>query len=252
HRLGLPPNLPETDRQEKSGPVRLAPEGRVVRGAVRLDHGRNCQGGREEKQLHLLRRVSPPGARPRRRPSRRRPHCDRPQRGRHSGNRSYEQCVQPRGLTFLRGDIARLQRCTDIVTPGDGALPRSKPFKYAYEKEIVMYAYFKKLDYFSTECVYSPDAYRGHARTFLKNLESVRPSAIIDIIHSGEAFHVKGEVKLPSQTTCTRCGYISSNPVCKACMLLDGLNRGLPAMGVGHAKKARRLAAAKEAAGKAV
>ncbi len=45
-----------------------------------------------------------------------------------------------------------------------GTVPRCKPFKYAYEKEIVMYAHFKKLDYFSTECVYSPYAYRGHAR----------------------------------------------------------------------------------------
>lgn len=57
------------------------------------------------------------------------------------------------------------------------------------------YAYFKKLDYFSTECIYSPDAYRGHARTFLKDLEAARPSAIIDIIHSGEAFEVKEEIK---------------------------------------------------------
>lgn len=46
----------------------------------------------------------------------------------------------------------------------EGSLPRVKPFKYAYEKEIVLYAYFKKLDYFATECVYAPDAYRGHAR----------------------------------------------------------------------------------------
>ena len=57
------------------------------------------------------------------------------------------------------------------------------------------YAYFKKLDYFSTECIYSPDAYRGHARVFLKDLEAARPSAIIDIIHSGEAFEVREEVK---------------------------------------------------------
>ena len=57
------------------------------------------------------------------------------------------------------------------------------------------YAYFKKLDYFSTECIYSPDAYRGHARAFLKDLEAARPSAIIDIIHSGEAFEVRKEVK---------------------------------------------------------
>ncbi len=114
----------------------------------------------------------------------------------------------------MRGDIARLGRCTAICTQGEDTIRRSKPFKYAYEKEIVMYAfipvffypdlciptttryaYFKKLDYFSTECIYSPDAYRGHARAFLKDLEAARPSAVIDIIHSGEAFEVKGEVR---------------------------------------------------------
>ena len=47
-----------------------------------------------------------------------------------------------------------------VVQGTDGALPRCKPFKYTYEKEIVMYAYFKNLDYFSTECIYSPNAYR--------------------------------------------------------------------------------------------
>ena len=34
-----------------------------------------------------------------------------------------------------------------------------------------MYAYFKKLDYFSTECVYAPFAARGLARDFVKDLE---------------------------------------------------------------------------------
>lgn len=38
-------------------------------------------------------------------------------------------------------------------------------------------------------------AYRGHARVFLKDLEAIRPSAIIDIIHSGETFALKEEVK---------------------------------------------------------
>ena len=52
-----------------------------------------------------------------------------------------------------------------------GSLPRCKPFKYTYEKEIVMYAHFKKLDYFSTECIYSPFAARGAAREFVKDLE---------------------------------------------------------------------------------
>jgi len=72
--------------------------------------------------------------------------------------------------------LCRLSRCANIITGGEGPLPRVKPFKYTYEKEIVMYAYFKKLDYFSTECVYAPFAARGFARDFVKDLE-VRPRA---------------------------------------------------------------------------
>lgn len=131
---------------------------------------------------------------------------------------------------MLRGDISRLGRCTAIKTleQNEHTVPRSKPFKYTYEKEIVMYAYFKKLDYFSTECIYSPNAYRGYARSFLKDLESCRPSSIIDIIHSGEAFSIHEDVKarMPSQRNCENCQYISSNPLCKACLLLEGLNKG--------------------------
>jgi cytoplasmic tRNA 2-thiolation protein 1 len=58
--------------------------------------------------------------------------------------------------------------------------------KYAYEKEIVLYAHHKSLDYFSTECIYSPEAFRGSARALIKNLERVRPSAILDVVRSGE------------------------------------------------------------------
>lgn len=138
-------------------------------------------------------------------------------------------------MNVLRGDIARLRRCTAISTAsdGEGAIPRCKPLKYAYEKEIVLYAYFKKLDYFSTECIYSPNAYRGHARAFLKDLESIRPSSIIDVIHSGETLSIKEGVKMPVQGTCSRCGYISSQALCKSCVLLEGLNRGLPKLGIG-------------------
>ena len=86
-----------------------------------------------------------------------------------------------------------------------------------------MYAYFKKLDYFSTECIYAPNAYRGFARSFLKDLEAIKPKAILDIIQSGETFRVKADVKRKEQRTCERCGYIASNRLCKACVLLDSL-----------------------------
>lgn len=133
-------------------------------------------------------------------------------------------------MNILRGDIARLRRCVSIVTGSEGTLPRCKPFKYTYEKEIVMYAFFKKLDYFSTECIYSPNAYRGYARDFLKDLEALRPISIIDIIRSGEHFAFKDETvrQMATRGTCSRCGYLSSNRLCKACVLLEGLNKGKP------------------------
>jgi cytoplasmic tRNA 2-thiolation protein 1 len=180
----------------------------------------------------------------------------------------------------------------------------------------VLYAHHKKLDYFSTECIYSPEAFRGSARALIKNLERVRPSAILDIVRSGEDMAklvpeevsgiqrcaskndaipeengeesfggcgsgggrssggemidmerqlneneaarereveitptnttskdippvrkiavrqqgVRAQRKLPRQNMgqCIRCGYLSSQEICKACMLLDGLNKNRP------------------------
>lgn len=152
-------------------------------------------------------------------------------------------------MNLLRGDISRLKRATSIITGSKSSslhssteeesslIPRCKPFKYTYEKEIVMYAYFKKLNYFSTECIYSPNSYRGFARSFLKDLESIRASSILDIIHSAEQMCVKDDVRLPPQGYCSRCGYISSQNICKACVLLQGLNSGLPKLGVGKSSK---------------
>ncbi|CAE6470021.1 unnamed protein product [Rhizoctonia solani] len=94
---------------------------------------------------------------------------------------------------FMRGDIARLGRCTQITTQSEDTIKRSKPFKYAYEKM-------------------RGDAYRGHARVFLKDLEAARPSAIVDIIHSGEAFALREEVKVVAKVQRKWCIYKRSDP----------------------------------------
>ena len=213
-------------------------------------------------------------------------------------------------MNLLRGDLPRLARATGIVTASAGsAIKRSKPLKYAYEKEIVLYAHHKGLEYFTTECVYSPEAFRGSARTLVKRLERVRPSAVLDLVRSGEdmarlvpgsgleggvesVIGVDGEeegaggcgsvngrgsggemaeveralvvgeegrdgevdmtglggqrhdrmkasekqnkgrkakkILKQQMGQCVRCGYLSSQAVCKACMLLEGLNKNRP------------------------
>nr|CAB3448025.1 unnamed protein product [Digitaria exilis]CAB3451167.1 unnamed protein product [Digitaria exilis] len=155
-------------------------------------------------------------------------------------------------LNILRGDIARLSRCTFITTGEDGPIPRCKPFKYTYEKEIVIYPFYEMYRIFicchvgfiqniliwlcCDPGIYSPNAYRGFAREFIKDLERMRPRAILDIIKSGENFRISTTTRMPEQGTCERCGYISSQKLCKACVLLDGLNRGLPKLGIGRTK----------------
>jgi cytoplasmic tRNA 2-thiolation protein 1 len=251
-------------------------------------------------------------------------------------------------MNLLRGDLARLSRSTSIVTDNKAnddseahangqvaitGVKRSKPLMWAYEKEIVLYAHHNKLDYFSTECLYSPEAFRGSARTLIKNLERIRPESILDVVRSGidmamlvpqadgrckgacgsktqsaaapttttiqsnedeeddnnegcgsgnergtggemsqmerqlqeneraQEESTETEIKLPPTTTtpktttvplrpkqknpkstlsqkaaapkatlgkCERCGYMSSQAICKACILLEGLNKNRP------------------------
>ncbi|KAI1724988.1 PP-loop family domain-containing protein [Ditylenchus destructor] len=136
-------------------------------------------------------------------------------------------------MNVLRGDVSRLQRSMVSVSSAEGnALPRVKPLKYSYEKDIVMYAHFKKLNYFSTECIYSPNSYRGNARTFIKDLERERPRVVLDLIRSGESIAVRGDVVKQVLGECERCGYISSQRFCKACLLLYGLNNSNYSVGI--------------------
>lgn len=192
-------------------------------------------------------------------------------------------------MNLLRGDTARLENSTTILTQSSGSpIKRLKPFKYTYQKEIVLYAHYKKLDYFSTECTYAPEAFRGTARELLKSLGAIRPSCIMDIIYSGEhlvlekkkkktpkyknprkkvdekttepengtskeqeinadgSVSLKKAANLGNGNTCEKCGYITSNKVCKACILLAGLemNRAKVAVessGDGAAKLSRTL-----------
>ncbi|KAF5226360.1 hypothetical protein ECC02_000484 [Trypanosoma cruzi] len=133
-------------------------------------------------------------------------------------------------MNILRADLPRLSRCTSAITAGDGLIPRVKPLKYAYEKEIVLYAHLKKLDYFTTECSYSREAFRSEARTLLKEMEKLQPRCILDTIRSGERLRVKERESVPEnpQGFCVRCGYVTSQKLCRACVLLQALGSSDP------------------------
>ncbi|NWI70787.1 CTU1 protein, partial [Todus mexicanus] len=82
------------------------------------------------------------------------------------------------------------------------SVPRVKPLRHAYEKEIVLYAHCRGLDYVTTECVYAPHAYRGHARDLLKDLEATRPNSVAALGHSGRRLAVAAQVATKSPGVC--------------------------------------------------
>ncbi|ORM40174.1 Cytoplasmic tRNA 2-thiolation protein 1 [Babesia sp. Xinjiang] len=103
-------------------------------------------------------------------------------------------------------------------------LIRIKPMMYCFEKEIVMYARYLKLEYFSTECIYAPEAYRGYMRTFIKQLEAVDPKIIQNITHSSQRFYAQYQANR-KMNTCKVCGIEGINDLCKACILVDRLTQ---------------------------
>lgn len=137
-------------------------------------------------------------------------------------------------LNLLRGDISRIKRCTKSKTNSQSdsnlenqylSLSRCKPFKYSYQKEIVFYAYFKKLPYFTTECTYAPQASRGDVRMLIKDLEKIDSQIIYNIIKAGEEFECQNENNT-EVFRCKTCNHptSSSNRICSACLMIERLS----------------------------
>lgn len=125
-------------------------------------------------------------------------------------------------LNLFRGDINRLKRCTAART-ADSAIPRCKPFKLVFQREIVMYAFHKRLRYFSTECAYSPGAFRGDMRLFVKDVEKIDPRLVINLIKSGDDFAERGSTP-SSAHPCGRCEVQTLSAVCQVCRLVESLS----------------------------
>ncbi|NXY84799.1 CTU1 protein, partial [Alcedo cyanopectus] len=71
-------------------------------------------------------------------------------------------------------------------------VPRLKPLRYLYQKELVLYAHFRGLAYLSTECHLAPRAFRAHPRDLLKDLEATRSNSVAALGHSGRVLALPG------------------------------------------------------------
>ncbi|KAL7670727.1 hypothetical protein ACOME3_005654 [Neoechinorhynchus agilis] len=136
-----------------------------------------------------------------------------------------DDCVETILLNILRGDAKRLQM-NDLDLLNNS---RIKPLSMQFEREIVLYAHLNKLPYHSTECKYAVDAFRSHARTFVRQLQTIRPQSLIDILHGSKEIadllgRSKNHVSNSQLRKCSQCDQFASSPICNVCKLLADLN----------------------------
>ncbi|MEM0271020.1 MAG: TIGR00269 family protein [Thermoprotei archaeon] len=130
-------------------------------------------------------------------------------------------------MNVLRGDLERMIRLGAAeggASSGGvgGFVPRVKPLKRLFEREIAMYAYLRGYGFQSVECPFSRDTVRDAVREALELL-STRVSGVHDALLNFEdklvgrlgstSMHVKpcrncGEPTSPGRELCKACEYV--------------------------------------------
>jgi len=154
-------------------------------------------------------------------------------------------------MNVLRGDLERMVRAGaaegwGAKTVGGGVdenevggvggfVPRVKPLKRLYEREIAMYAYLRGYGFQSVECPFSQDTVRDAVREAL-NILSTRINGVHDALLN---FEDKLLGRLGSSTAhvraCRNCGEPTSpgRDLCKACEYVLRYAERSAGMGVG-------------------
>ena len=132
-------------------------------------------------------------------------------------------------LNALKGDAHKLVSCSETISGKKSeskdmmGFRKCKPLKYCFEKEIVLYAHYKKLVYFSNECTYAKEAFRGPLKELMKKMNDARPGVIEDMIRETQFLTLKKELKKKVKIKCKICGEVSSNETCKVCLFKEEL-----------------------------
>ena len=126
-------------------------------------------------------------------------------------------------MNFINGDMKKLARLGPHKTIQHGLVPRIMPLRVIPEKEIMLYAILKNIEFHNAECPYSLRASRRYYRDIIDNLESVNPGTRHSIINSYDnikelLFERYPPVKL---NKCLLCGEPTSQKQCKTCILKE-------------------------------
>ena len=129
-------------------------------------------------------------------------------------------------LNIAHGDpmrIARSKPVLDVVHPS--FVQRVKPLCLVPEKEVVLYAYLKGIEFQSIACPYAYTAMRNDIRAMLTQMEHKHAGTLFTVFHSMEKIRpaleaATEDVKLQD---CRLCGEPTVGELCRACLMLKDI-----------------------------
>ncbi len=130
--------------------------------------------------------------------------------------------VQSILMNFFRGELNRLARGGPVtgIVQDKRFIPRVKPLRECSEKENVIYALLKGIEYSDIECPYAVTAYRGTVRDAVNLVEAKYPGTKLSILHTNDKLIpiLRKNIKATGPLDyCEVCGEPSAERICKAC-----------------------------------
>ena len=129
-------------------------------------------------------------------------------------------------MSFARGDVYKFSKFGPKLSRIHPKLvPRIKPLWNTPEKEVGMWAILNNMDIHLEECPYSSMSLRAKIKGFLNEAEDKSPNTKQNILESFKQSLVL-ESDSPILYECKKCGEPSSAEVCKACEIIELIEKG--------------------------
>ncbi|OPY31075.1 MAG: tRNA 2-thiocytidine biosynthesis protein TtcA [Methanomassiliicoccales archaeon PtaU1.Bin124] len=125
-------------------------------------------------------------------------------------------------MNFMRGDVERLARLGPHSKVQPGLIPRIEPLRQVPEKECMLYAMLRELEFSDAECPYATSALRNEYRGIIDSMEAKHPGTKHSIVASYDAIRpALGSTFPPAELGLCSCGEPTKNEKCMACAMLQ-------------------------------
>ena len=130
-------------------------------------------------------------------------------------------------MNICRGDVERLARLGPHEKGQPGLVRRILPLRTVPEEECALYAIIEEMEILVDECPYAYRAHRGEFVKLMAELEDVTPGTRHSILSSYDKLRepLKACFEPANLIDCEKCGEPSMASICKACELIEKLDK---------------------------